>query len=1336
MSKRVIIMLAFLLAVSIVAAIPEQINLQGKLTNAAGSPLQGTYNFTFNFYNVSTEGVSEFNYTTAVTTDSRGIYDIIIKGINFTFDKAYYLGVKVADDAEMSPRINISSVPYSLRSNISDDLTPENTYKVKTINVTSSIYIGDGSGDDILEIKTQYLNYSGGNIEMTGNISLGSKISFKFGQLIDNFVNGWLRVTGGLNVTGETRIEGDLSVNDVFNVSSSNGNVETSGNVSAAYFKGDGSLLTGITGSIGLWVNGTYWTSLNISYTQNVNISDVIYVNASSGKVGISVKNATAYLDVAAATSSIASINIHTGAQPTSPKTGDIYSNGTNLFFYDSSDWQDITSQTSAGGWTDDGSIVRLTTIGDMVSVGSTSANTKVYVDGNGTFTSDLFVGGNLIASGTSSPTSSSSNLGWADDGTVIRLNTITDSVGIGTLNPTSKLDVAGTINATAIKTISLNVTGISYFGTQAVSNIDASGNIVGLGNLTINNSVFFVDGASEMVGIGVSSPSSKLDVAGTANATQFTINGTDLYSIFAELSDKIGNSSSEIWGVVDNESFARLTGFSGENITSGTVADAYVTDDLTIVSTKTINTTGGLNVSGGAYIGGMAVIGSLNVTGTAYLNSMTFENGNITATWGKFTNLNVSSVAYLGATTLELGNITPNLNNTYSLGSPTKWWRDLYLGNDSLYIGGTALSSTGDGVLMWNGSSVSSVAVQTGDNIVLGDSASEKVGIGTTTPAHKLEVAGAMNVTDVNVSNDLRVAGDLTVIGTSNLGSITISADNITVNGVISKDGNISFFNSSGSEKMRITSDGRVGIGVTVPKTKLDILGNVSIKGDLGIALPGTVNVSSGNTVINTSADLTANISVNDAIKISNGTAAYDEIFTVSAILAKNITLDSAPTYNMTDASVYKDSNLFLIEDGDGTDKVVVDKSGNVGVGIASPTSKLDVAGTINATAIKTITLNVTDTTYFGTQAVTNIDASGNIVGLGNLTINNSVFFVNRDDEKVGIGTMNPSEKLNVSGNVGVSGNVTAVYFKGNGSLLTDIDDTNASQNYGYNGSAWIGLRTTPEGILKIKVNDSDYMLNNGDTATGDYTFDSGTLFIDSSNNRIGIGTTTPTTALDVAGTINATMVNATAIYQGANQVLDASSTVGNTTAEIWVVVDNETFARLTGFSGENITSGSVADARVVDDLTIASSKAINTTGGLNVSGSAYIGGNIGIGTTTPTHKLEVAGAMNVTDLNVSNDLRVAGDLTVIGTSNLGSITISADNITVNNIVSRDGNISFYNASGSEKMRIVGESGNVGIGTNAPSHKLQVAGAVNLTSSSTSFRIDSNGNVVINLRG
>ncbi|MDP7141427.1 MAG: hypothetical protein QF506_03630, partial [Candidatus Woesearchaeota archaeon] len=83
---------------------------------------------------------------------------------------------------------------------------------------------------------------------------------------------------------------------------------------------------------------------------------------------------------------------------------------------------------------------------------------------------------------------------------------------------------------------------------------------------------------------------------------------------------------------------------------------------------------------------------------------------------------------------------------------------------------------------------------------------------------------------------------------GTSYLGSVTLNADNITVNNVVSKDGNLSFFNSSGSEKMRIVQNGNVGIGTTSPNTLLHVyaVSNPSIQLQSGATGGGDFEIKS----------------------------------------------------------------------------------------------------------------------------------------------------------------------------------------------------------------------------------------------------------------------------------------------------------------------------------------------------------------------------------------------------------------------------------------------------------------------------------------------------------
>ncbi len=53
---------------------------------------------------------------------------------------------------------------------------------------------------------------------------------------------------------------------------------------------------------------------------------------------------------------------------------------------------------------------------------------------------------------------------------------------------------------------------------------------------------------------------------------------------------------------------------------------------------------------------------------------------------------------------------------------------------------------------------------------------------------------------------------------------------------------------------------------------------------------------------------------------------------------------------------------------------------------------------------------------------------------------------------------------------------------------------------------------------IDRFNVTNESYLKDYGDTVTGNYTFDAGTLFVDSTNNRIGIGTTSPTNILSLS--------------------------------------------------------------------------------------------------------------------------------------------------------------------------------------------------------------------------
>ena len=248
-----------------------------------------------------------------------------------------------------------------------------------------------------------------------------------------------------------------------------------------------------------------------------------------------------------------------------------------------------------------------------------------------------------------------------------------------------------------------------------------------------------------------------------------------------------------------------------------------------------------------------------------------------------------------------------------------------------------------------------------------------------------------------------------------------------------------------------------RVGIGTSSPAT------NLNVKGTLNTALTGTLNISDFSDVANTSDDLTSEISVGDAIKIVNASdSSVYEIFTVNAVTSDNLTLDSTPSDNWTEALGYKDSDLFRIDDGDGTGKLIVDKTGYVGIGTTSPTYKLDIRDATNPV------MSIIDTTnnaaFFGEAidegaiagelggsypfylwagggARMTILTSGN-VGIGTTGPNyllevaegtedavnlSGVLYVNDTADGVGIGTTDPQEELDVVGDVNATGDINA---------------------------------------------------------------------------------------------------------------------------------------------------------------------------------------------------------------------------------------------------------------------------------------------------------------------
>nr|VFK78028.1 MAG: Dermatopontin [Candidatus Kentron sp. SD] len=134
----------------------------------------------------------------------------------------------------------------------------------------------------------------------------------------------------------------------------------------------------------------------------------------------------------------------------------------------------------------------------------------------------------------------------------------------------------------------------------------------------------------------------------------------------------------------------------------------------------------------------------------------------------------------------------------------------------------------------------------------------------------------------------------------------------------------------------------GNVGIGTDRPEADLSILGNLSKP------LMGHVGVPKGSPyVTGVGTRFTRELRVGDSIRLG------DKVFVVSAITSDiMLTLNAAHPVGAHDATAYTDGDLLSVETGAEVNALLVDRSGNVGVGAANPAVKLDVAGGIRVGA------------------------------------------------------------------------------------------------------------------------------------------------------------------------------------------------------------------------------------------------------------------------------------------------------------------------------------------------------------------------------------------------
>ena len=381
----------------------------------------------------------------------------------------------------------------------------------------------------------------------------------------------------------------------------------------------------------------------------------------------------------------------------------------------------------------------------------------------------------------------------------------------------------------------------------------------------------------------------------------------------------------------------------------------------------------------------------------------------------------------------------------------------------------GTSLKLGGNSTYSWiqSHSSRPLYINELGNNVIL-NSTGGNVGIGTTAPGYKLDVAGTIsNNSEQNFiySTYDDVGALFQRVGTYGA-VIRIGRKGVSNSTTIDYPADGTFaVSTSGSERMRITSSGNVGIGTTSPGAKIHVVGSESRFGGVASGYISVYNATSrsgyiqanGGTDLRIASDsdpmtmyvngserfrisATGNVGIGTSIptnKLQIGSVGSTG-FSGNDIVIGNGTQVMSFYQSATISIWYTNTSFSLMPSGAGS-------VGNLGVGTDSPTQRVHVSGNVRVTGAyydsnneagtsgQVLTSTGTGTDWKSLSEITGVDGTGTANYVAKWsdtdTITNSQ--IQDNGTTVGIGQAPGAAKLSVAGNsISAGGKVT--YKKG----------------------------------------------------------------------------------------------------------------------------------------------------------------------------------------------------------------------------------------------------------------------------------------------------------------
>ena len=659
-----------------------------------------------------------------------------------------------------------------------------------------------------------------------------------------------------------------------------------------------------------------------------------------------------------------------------------------------------------------------------------------------------------------------------------------------------------------------------------------------------------------------------------------------------------------------------------------------------------------------GANSGSVVIPGTLRVLGAVtFPNSSLGVTGSVTATTGFIkpgagsqylladgtttAGTGGSAFPYIGEAQITgslnvSGSITGSLQGTASFAVSASW-----APGSSGVTGGTL-----NYIPLWTGISGLSISA-------LFQSASN-VGIGTVTPTQKLEVNGYVLADRYypKNSNATYIDGDTggtTVAGTGYFYVNTAGGayfQNITrFRGAVINDTG-TYLNIQGGTSGHTYFASNVGIGKTVPSESLDVVGIVR---SIYSGAPGSGSITSKILSYTPSPyglifrGYDSGVHSIQSQRESNDAEIYGLSLQPSGgnvgigTKAPNANLDVSGSAIITGSLLIGTGSSFAAGFG-------FTPNVSIGMNTGSTGAVLDLkntstTGTTTGTKLGTIQFgNSTYTTsqIIATQAggISGGDSGGGHIAIWTNPAGTGVYPVERfritSTGNVGIGTTTPTQKLDVSGSVLITGSlnvtngITGSLF-GTAATASSLTNLNQDVEISKQGGAFLsigaGTYGGPELRLLPNVTSGFAKINVGNTYSSlDFQMNSATKVTLTQAGYVGINTTSPTSQLHSETSLSGP------VSFGARAAIYGN----NTSTDV-------TYANSVGVGGRTLTSGGAA---IYGDASTGAGYA-----GYFV-GRGYFSGNVGIGKSTPSVNLDVTGSVIIT-----------GSLTVSGSSTFTNI-------------------------------------------------------------------------------